>query len=127
VLTSAELVDADGAVADLVGAGADVQAGFVADAHRGHFGHSDGCKSTGLKRADEGTGYTSVFDGLLPQQLGQLLGPGLLHVLGHRLQRERVVRFSLPEPDLEFGGAISDFRRQSDVGHLNTVLVDVQV
>lgn len=53
---------------------------------------------------------TSIFDSLSPQQLWEFLCPDLLHVFRHRLQRESIIGFSFPEPNLEFSRAVSDFR-----------------
>lgn len=72
-------------------------------------------------------GSTSVFQRLLPENPGQFFGPGLLHLLRHGLQGERVVRLALPEPDLELCRTVSDLRRQPDVRRLYAVLVNVNV
>lgn len=70
---------------------------------------------------------TSIPKRLFPQQIGQLVGPRLFYVLGHRHQRVRISRFAFPEPYLEFRVAVADFSGEPDVTGFYAVLVHVQV
>lgn len=70
---------------------------------------------------------TSISQGLLPQQIGQLVSPSLFDVFAHRLQGKRFVGFSLSEPDFEFCTRVSYLSCDPDVRHLHAILVDVQV
>jgi len=58
---------------------------------------------------------TSVSFRLLPEQLGDLLGPGIFNILRHALQHPRVIRFSFPEPNLELGGRIARVRCEANI------------
>lgn len=70
---------------------------------------------------------TSVSKRLFPQKIAKFLGPGLLDILARALERVRVARFPLAEPDLEFRGRIRDNGGQTDVRRLNAMFVDVNV
>jgi len=58
---------------------------------------------------------TSVSFRLLPEQLGDLLGPGIFNILRHALQHPRVIWLSLPEPNLELGGRIARVRCEANI------------
>jgi len=58
---------------------------------------------------------TSVSFRLLPEQLGDLLGPGIFNILRHALQHPRVIWLSFPEPNLELGGRIARVRCEANI------------
>lgn len=70
---------------------------------------------------------TSISFRLLPEQLGDLLGPGVLDVLRHALQHPGVVRLAFPKPYFELGGRVAGVRGQSYIRGLDAVLVNVDV
>lgn len=70
---------------------------------------------------------TSIFSGLHPQETGKLLRPRVLYILRHTLKCPRVIALSFPEPDLELCRRVAHMGRQTYVGRLNAVLVNVEV
>ena len=111
VFTFGELGVADGAIADLIVTGSDFQAGLVADAHFGHFGHAQ----------------LAVAQRLFPEQARDVVDPGLFHFDVGRLQDDGLVGLALAEPDLEAVLRVAHLGREANVRRLHALLVDVDV
>ena len=70
---------------------------------------------------------TSIPQSLFPKNSTYVFNPSLLDVGIGRLHNDRLIGFTFPKPNLKASARVAHFSRETNVGRLHALLVDVNV
>lgn len=70
---------------------------------------------------------TSIPECLLPEDAAKIFHPSLLDIRMGGFHHDRLVGLPLPEPDLKAGARIPHLGRESNIGCLHTLFIDVNI
>jgi len=70
---------------------------------------------------------TSIPECLLPEDAAKIFHPSLLDIRMGGFHHNCLIRLPLPEPDLKAGARVAHLGRESNIGRLHTLFIDVNI